>query len=51
MRLQAEIYNETAAHYKKEAATIRQKATKLRTNTQIGPSDRAEKNSTQPSTS
>ena len=50
MRSQAEIYDETAAHYEKEAATIRQKATKLRTNTQIGPSDRAE-NSTQPSTS
>ena len=41
MGSQAEIYDEAAAHHEQEAAIIRQKAAKLRKNTQIEPSDRA----------
>jgi hypothetical protein len=50
MQSQADIYDEAAANYEKEAAVIRHKAAKLRTNKQNEPSDRAV-NSTQPSTS
>jgi hypothetical protein len=50
MQSRADIYDEAAAHHEQEAAVIRQKAAKLRTNTQIEPLDRAV-NSTHPSTS
>jgi len=50
MKSQAEIYDDAAAHYEEEAAAIRQKAAKLRKNTQNEPLDRAV-NSTQPSAS
>jgi hypothetical protein len=50
MQSQADIYDEAAANYEKEAAVIRQKAAKLRTNKQNRPLDRAV-DSTQPSTS
>ena len=50
MRSQAEIYDEAAASFEQEAAVIRDKAAKLRTNKQNRPSDRAV-NSAQPSTS
>ena len=50
MGSQAEIYDEAAVYYKKEATVIRHKAAKLRTNKQNRPLDRAV-DSTQPSTS
>ena len=50
MGSQAEIYDDAAAHYDKEAAVIRQKAAKLRKKNQNGPLDRSG-NSVQPSTS
>jgi hypothetical protein len=50
MQSQAEIYDEAAANFETGAAMIRQKAAKLRTNKQNGPSDRAV-NSPQRSTS
>jgi hypothetical protein len=50
MQSQAEIYDEAVANFETGAAMIRQKAAKLRTNKQNGPSDRAV-NSPQPRTS
>jgi regulator of replication initiation timing len=50
MTSQAEVYDEVAANFEKEAVVIRQKAAKLRTKKQNEPLDRAV-NSTQPSTS
>ena len=50
MGSQAEIYDDAAAHYDKEATVIRQKAAKLRKKEQNRLLDRSG-NSVQPSTS